>query len=176
MLPGTDSLDSLRSFEDRRRSSTEIIEPPEVFSGEESATPTPQVETESTGRDSDATITPTPRMTPIDACPVSPSNEELRVRISGEKEKATLVPPPDDERKRDSIGPSIKVLTVIASPEPALEDDFSLEGEDIQSYTLTRVRHPSATSTESDVQEFSCEPQVETKGIEPNTIDEGTDL
>ena len=125
------------------------------------------------GRDSDRdTLTPTTDSGET----LSPAFEEVHLRIgswgdSNDQESPKMLEPPsDDKNKRESIGPGIKVLTVISSSEANVQDQTDA-GEPMQSFSLSRSRQLSTTSIESDTQEQSPE-YTQDMGV----IEEGTDL
>ena len=78
--------------------------------------------------------------------------------------------------KRDSIGPGIKVLTVLSSEEhnlrPSQQEEDSVDSDN--SYTLSRTRQMSTTSSDSEtLLELAQLPERE----DMHTInEEGTDL
>ncbi len=197
-IPAADSWDSLLSAEDAQegereelggeggdeeasRSSdelqsggslTKIIAPPECFSGDDSATPTPQLDIESTGRGSG---TLTPRTPPSELSPTtfSPPTIEDDTHIDIHDLEATNPDSPDVsavQNKRDNVSPGVKVMTVIANAGESREEEDAQgfgQSSSQQSFRLTRFRPSSVTSSES-------EPSVQehTQDLE----EEGTDM
>ena len=77
--------------------------------------------------------------------------------------------------KRDSIGPGIKILTVVSSEnhnlQPSEQEEDSVDS--VHSYTLSRARQMSTTSSDSETLDLAQQPERE----DMNTIaEEGTDL
>lgn len=126
---------------------TKIIAPPESFSGDDSATPTPQLEIESSGRGSG---TLTPRTPPGQLSPTvySPSGLEDDTHIDMAELEASGGEPPLAKQ-----GAGAKVLTVIASTGEEEVEEGSLQSgqsSSLQSFTLKSFRPSSVTSNESD--------------------------
>ena len=71
--------------------------------------------------------------------------------------------------KRDSIGPGIKILRVISSEDHDLQPSAE-EEESVDSYTLSRSREMSTTSSDSETLELAQQPERK------DMSEEGTDL
>ena len=121
------------------------------------------MDTEFTGADSD---TITPRTSPCDQltfpslqATVNSSVVEVQPKVntsgssSSEESHPVVVPPSAGQDDDSGIGPGIKVLTVIASSDhdsyPSLQQEQPSPEENVPSYSLSRSRQESTTSSDS---------------------------
>lgn len=158
-----------------------IVAPPDNFSGDDSATPTPQLDSESMDND-----TVTPRASPIDLgpispMPVSPGYDEVEVPVGSFEDvfSPTTLEPPSSTSKKDSIGPGIRIISIISSStrDSNQSEQKPLRTESMRSYTLSKVRQFSSTSLDSESEQgYSSNEMGPVRELEEEEEGEGTDL
>lgn len=191
--PLTSCCESPGSIEESKQEpgGSDIVAPPESFSGDDSKTPTPQnqMETEATAARADSD-SETPRTSPCEqlASPPSPPTsppplvssvaetpvEVISFSSPDEKSPNRLSPlpsvPTSEEKHKDN---TVKTLTVISSTEhnyePSSQQGQQFLEENVPSYSLSRSR-PESTASEDSQDTRGSDTDVK------SVSSEGTDL